>query len=72
MIALLNDARLAAGKPTLGFLNYFLYQNQAAFLDITKGGNHGFDATVGYDPASGLGTFSPTTFETLKAAALAL
>lgn len=71
MISLINDALISAKKPTLGFLNYFLYQNQAAFLDITKGGNNGFDATVGYDPASGLGTFSPTTFSKLKAAALA-
>jgi tripeptidyl-peptidase-1 len=26
MVSLLNDARLAAGKPPMGFLNYFLYQ----------------------------------------------
>lgn len=71
MIASLNDARLNAGKPTLGFLNPFLYQNADAFLDIIHGGNNGYDATIGYDPASGLGTFSPTTFATLKAAALA-
>ena len=32
MVSLLNDALLAAGKPTLGFLNYFLYQNEGAFL----------------------------------------
>jgi len=70
MVSLLNDARLAAGKPTLGFLNYFLYQNEAAFLDIIHGDNHGFSATKGYDPASGLGTFSPTTFSQLKAAAM--
>jgi tripeptidyl-peptidase I len=71
MISSINGHLLDAGKPTLGFLNPFLYQNAKAFLDITKGGNNGFDATVGYDPASGLGTFSPTTFSTLKAAALA-
>ena len=70
MISSINGHLLDAGKPTLGFLNPFLYQNAEAFLDITKGGNNGFDATVGYDPASGLGTFSPTTFTTLNAAAL--
>lgn len=70
MISSINGHLLDAGKPTLGFLNYFLYQHEGAFLDIVHGGNNGFDATVGYDPASGLGTFSPTTFATLKAAAL--
>ena len=70
MISSINGHLIDAKKPTLGFLNYFLYQHEDAFLDITKGGNNGFDAVVGYDPASGLGTFSPTTFGTLKAAAL--
>lgn len=70
MVSLLNDARLAAGRPPMGFLNPFLYQNAAAFLDIVHGGNVGFDATVGYDPASGLGTFGPTTFQQLLDAAL--
>ena len=69
MISLLNDARLRAGKSTLGFLNYFLYQNADAFLDITKGNNHGYDATIGYDPASGLGTFAVDTFTKLLAKA---
>lgn len=71
MISLINDALLLHKKPPLGFLNYFLYQNQQAFKDITHGGNNGFDATVGYDPASGLGTFGPSTFSKLRAAALA-
>eukprot|EP00756_Hemistasia_phaeocysticola_P009952 Hpha_TRINITY_DN14973_c1_g10::TRINITY_DN14973_c1_g10_i1::g.144680::m.144680/K01279/TPP1, CLN2; tripeptidyl-peptidase I len=69
MISLINDARLQAGKPTLGFLNYFLYQNSAAFLDITVGNNNGYAATTGYDPASGLGTFAVDTFNKLLAAA---
>ena len=43
MVSLLNDALLNAGKPTLGFLNYFLYNNSAAFLDIARGGNVGFE-----------------------------
>ena len=71
MVASLNAALIDAGKPPLGFLNYFLYQNADKFLDIVHGGNNGFDATVGYDPASGLGTFGPNTFRDLKAAALA-
>ena len=37
VIALLNDLRLASGKPTLGFLNPFVYENADAFNDITKG-----------------------------------
>ena len=39
IVALLNDRLLAAGKPTLGFLNPFLYSatGQAALNDITTG-----------------------------------
>lgn len=71
MLASINDALLAAGhKTTLGFVNPLLYANEDAFLDITKGGNRGINAVKGYDPVSGLGTFSPTTFTKLKAAAL--
>merc|ERR1712173_483252 len=62
MISLINDALLNVGKRPLGFLNYFLYKNQDAFLDITEGDNGGYAATVGYDPASGLGTFGTDTF----------
>ena len=72
MVALLNDARLSAGKSPLGFLNPFLYANEEAFFDITRGDNGGFAAVAGYDPASGLGTFATATFGKLKAAALAL
>jgi len=70
MISLINDARLNAGRPPMGFLNPFLYQNQAAFLDVTRGSNNGFAAVKGYDPASGLGTFDHDTFSKLLAAAL--
>ena len=70
MMSLINDALLNAGKPTLGFLNYFLYQNQDAFLDITLGDNRGYEAVKGYDPASGMGTFAVDTFDKLLAAAL--
>lgn len=40
IVALLNDARLRAGKPAMGFINPFLYGNAAgkALNDITLGG----------------------------------
>ncbi len=61
VFAKLNDIRLRAGKPPLGFLNPWLYANAAAFNDVTTGCNnggskHGFTATDGWDPATGLGT----------------
>jgi hypothetical protein len=53
--------RLKAGKSALGFLNPFIYQNAAAFNDVTTGcnkasGPHGFTASKGWDPATGVGT----------------
>ncbi|KAF9006659.1 tripeptidyl peptidase A [Cyathus striatus] len=61
-VALLNDVRLKANKPPLGFLNPLLYTKGVAGLnDITIGhnagcGTEGFNATVGWDPVTGLGT----------------
>ena len=77
VIALLNDARLRAGKPTLGFINPWLYANgYKGLTDITAGeavgcngvnGQTGqpingsiipfatWNATVGWDPVTGLG-----------------
>ncbi|KDO30389.1 hypothetical protein SPRG_05100 [Saprolegnia parasitica CBS 223.65] len=71
MVTLWNDARLRAGKSPVGFLNALLYRFPAkdAFFDITVGDNragkllkdnaprcpHGFDATRGWDAATGLG-----------------
>ncbi|KAJ3535677.1 hypothetical protein NM688_g6943 [Phlebia brevispora] len=75
VIALINDARVAANKPPLGFLNPFLYKySETIFNDITKGNNpgcgtEGFSATKGWDPVTGLGT---PKFEALKEAALRL
>lgn len=43
IVALLNDARLRAGKPTLGFLNPLLYSNPHALNDIVLGGSTGCD-----------------------------
>jgi len=62
IIALLNDAKLRAKQPPLGFLNPLLYSTlSTAFNDITVGNNTGcgtpgFNATKGWDPVTGLGT----------------
>merc|ERR1711871_1920414 len=63
VFARLNGLRLAAGKSVLGFLNPFIYQNPAAFNDVTSGKNtgggfnsQGFTAIKGWDPATGVGT----------------
>ena len=56
IVALLNDARIAAGKSPLGFLNPLIYsKGTAAFNDITVGSNpecgtQGFSCAVGWDP----------------------
>ncbi|KAI9927087.1 hypothetical protein ASPWEDRAFT_46570 [Aspergillus wentii DTO 134E9] len=51
IIGLLNDARLRAGKPTLGFLNPLIYSEAwKTFTDITAGKSVGCD---GIDPQSG-------------------
>ncbi|KAJ7018612.1 family S53 protease-like protein [Mycena alexandri] len=62
MIALLNNERIAAGKPGLGFLNPLIYQNPTAFNDIATGSNPGcddsnaFNGTVGWDAVTGFGS----------------
>jgi tripeptidyl-peptidase I len=62
-ITMINDARLAAGKGPVGFINPSIYSEkfQDAFHDITMGGNQGcntpgFTATEGWDPVTGVGT----------------
>ncbi|RDX44370.1 subtilisin-like protein [Lentinus brumalis] len=74
VVALINDQLLNAGKPSLGFMNPFLYSEAAseAFNDITSGSNpgcgtEGFPAHSGWDPVTGLGT---PDFERLLAAAM--
>jgi tripeptidyl-peptidase-1 len=52
VIGLLNDARLAAGKTPLGFLNPLLYEVGSAFTDITAGTNPGC-GTVGFTAQAG-------------------
>eukprot|EP00928_Gymnodinium_smaydae_P072082 TRINITY_DN55502_c0_g1_i1.p1 TRINITY_DN55502_c0_g1~~TRINITY_DN55502_c0_g1_i1.p1 ORF type:complete len:578 (-),score=108.93 TRINITY_DN55502_c0_g1_i1:87-1820(-) len=64
VIALLNDVRLQSGKSTLGFLNPLIYENLAAFNDITEGssgggcgfGTDGWPAKKGWDAVTGVGT----------------
>lgn len=66
MVSLLNEARAQKSKAPLGFLNPFLYAHADAFRDVTLGTNaigrgtgpikYGFNATAGWDPATGLGT----------------
>ncbi|EAQ83514.1 hypothetical protein CHGG_09918 [Chaetomium globosum CBS 148.51] len=62
MVALVNDALLAAGEPPMGFLNPWLYAGgHEAFTDVTLGSSKGcntsgFHATPGWDSASGFGT----------------
>ncbi|OTA93876.1 hypothetical protein M434DRAFT_395251 [Hypoxylon sp. CO27-5] len=64
IIALVNDALLAEGKPTLGFLNPWIWdagRSGKGFMDVTKGSNKGCNGTgfptrTGWDAASGWGT----------------
>ncbi|KAF1818954.1 tripeptidyl-peptidase 1 precursor [Dissoconium aciculare CBS 342.82] len=62
VIALVNDALIAAGKPSLGFLNPWLYKGAyKALTDVTSGSSigcnsTGFPAAVGWDPVTGFGT----------------
>ena len=80
MVSLLNEARLQAKRPPMGFLNPFLYQNAHAFTDVVNGTNaigsavmapgppllYGYAAAPGWDAATGLGT---PRFDKLMAAA---
>lgn len=62
VVSLLNDARIAAKLPPLGFLNPWLYsQGLKGLNDIIGGSNPGcgttgFQAIQGWDPVTGLGT----------------
>lgn len=73
MFARINSERSAQGKPMMGFLNPFIYQNADAFNDVTHGTNpgatgvKGFTALEGWDAATGVGT---PNFEKVLAAAL--
>jgi tripeptidyl-peptidase-1 len=84
IITLINDLRLNAGKPTMGWLNPWIYQtaasNPEAFFDVTVGDNEiadccasgkqgGFECSKGWDPVTGVG--SPN-FEVLSKVAMSL
>ncbi|KAJ5124293.1 uncharacterized protein N7515_008118 [Penicillium bovifimosum] len=73
IVSRLNAARIAQGKPRMGFLNPWLYsQGKPGLTDITEGHSEGcswtpdgvtsrvpnasWDATEGWDAATGLGT----------------
>jgi hypothetical protein len=69
MLATINGERVAAGRPKLGFITPYLYQNYSLFAnDITSGNNkcaeeahdvcctQGFYAASGWDPVTGLGS----------------
>lgn len=62
IFALVNDALLARGKSTLGFLNPWLYKKGwKALNDITSGDSYGcntkgFPVAEGWDPVTGFGT----------------
>lgn len=61
ILTLINEARFAIGKSSVGFINPTLYANPGALNDITSGGNQGcgtagFTAVAGWDPVTGLGT----------------
>ena len=66
MVSLVNAARQAIGKPSLGWINPALYSLSHKFInDITSGDNtcsvefcctNGFYAAPGWDPVTGLGS----------------
>ncbi|KAI0506816.1 subtilisin-like protein [Xylaria bambusicola] len=61
VLTLVNEERLKANKPTLGFVNPILYAHPEVFNDVTEGSNPGcdtvgFKASKGWDPVTGLGS----------------
>jgi len=52
MVTLINQARLNAGKSTVGFMNPTLYANPSAMKDVTIGGNRGC-GTAGFSSSPG-------------------
>ncbi|KAE8352298.1 peptidase S8/S53 domain-containing protein [Aspergillus coremiiformis] len=60
IVALLNDARLRAGQPTLGFLNPWLYkEGRKGLNDIVHGGSTGCDGNSRFGGASDGGPWVP-------------
>jgi tripeptidyl-peptidase-1 len=69
IIGLLNDARLRAGKPTMGFLNPFLYSlKPGTLIDVTAGaatGCNGINSQSG-EPLEGAGIIPYATWNATK------
>ena len=74
-ISNINDARNLLGKGSLGWINPLLYKKSSSFMnDILSGNNHcvgwrmccphGFYATPGWDPTTGLGSIRYKKVET--------
>ena len=71
---MVNEHRLKANKPVMGFINPFIYKHPEAFYDVTTGyndgcdesGDVGFYAAKGFDPVTGVG--SPNFPDLVKAA----
>jgi tripeptidyl-peptidase-1 len=75
IFAQVNNDRLAAGQPPMGWLNPFIYQNAQCFNDVNDGsmnncnrGTTGFATIDGWDPATGFGT---PNYSCLSSAAMA-
>lgn len=69
LISNINAARIEAGKGSVGWVTPAMYKHAAAFVnDVVVGNNkcsatapccpHGFMATQGWDPATGLGSIN--------------
>ncbi|KAM0718499.1 hypothetical protein Q7P37_005569 [Cladosporium fusiforme] len=61
IFTLINQARIKAGKTSVGFVNPTAYAHPEVFRDVTLGSNEGcgvrgWEAIKGWDPATGLGT----------------
>jgi len=58
MVALLDQARASAGLASLGMIGPVIYPliGTANFNDITTGSNGAYNATVGYDLCTGIGS----------------
>jgi kumamolisin len=56
LFALVNEVLIKNGKPRTGYVHPALYQNPAAFRDITSGNNGAFSAGPGWDATTGLGS----------------
>ena len=59
LMAVIDSARIQAGKPNVGFMSSMLYTTpaiQGAFFDVTTGGTGTHPATAGWDYPTGWGS----------------